>query len=61
MSRMLWTLRSFRMLCTEVYSLQSSGNPSALFASTVSYPSSCLCAHRRKLGNRPRLAMDSCH
>lgn len=41
MSLMLFTPRSFRMLCTEVYSRQSSGYPSALLASTVSYPSSC--------------------
>ena len=38
MSRMLLTFRSFRMLCTDVYSLQSSGNPRTLLASTVSSP-----------------------
>lgn len=38
---MLLTPSSFRMLCTEVYSRQSSGNPSALLASTVSIPLSC--------------------
>jgi hypothetical protein len=41
MSRMLSTCRSLRMLRTLVYSLQSSGKPSALLASTVSSPCSC--------------------
>ena len=41
MSRMLLISRSLRMFLTEEYSLQSSGSPNALFASTVSRPSSC--------------------
>ena len=40
MRRMLLILRSFRMFFTEEYSLQSSGRPKALLASTVSSPSS---------------------
>ena len=41
MRRMLLMSRSLRMFLTEEYSLQSSGSPSALLASTVSKPSSC--------------------
>lgn len=41
MRRMLRMPRFWRMFLTEEYSLQSSGSPSALLASTVSNPSSC--------------------
>ena len=41
MSFTLLTPKSLSMLLTDEYSLQSSGSPSALFASTVSRPFSC--------------------
>ena len=44
MRRMLLMSKSLRMFLTEEYSLQSSGSPNALLASTVSKPSSCKCS-----------------
>lgn len=48
MSRMLLMSKSLRIFLTEEYSLQSSGSPNALLASTVSKPSSCKPRHHPK-------------
>ena len=48
MSRMLLMSKSLRIFLTEEYSLQSSGSPNALLASTVSNPSSCKPQHNPK-------------
>ena len=50
MSRMLLMPKSLRMFLTEEYSLQSSGRPNALLASTVSKPSSCTSSSNIVLG-----------